>query len=161
MLLQAVRKSLHTARTITLDKYCVVGDIELRNILESLLHRTKEYAVFVELCALLGNSLTNAHKVIDTRLLDHSSNLGIDIVATLQNIRQHEHCLALTCHRTKVIQRDGQRVQVGAIRVVDDNRIFDALLNLQAHSYGLQLRKVGGFVAHFGKECRHNLGITL
>ena len=60
-----------------------------------------------------------------------------------------------------MIQRNRQRVEVGTIRVVDDNRVVDALLNLQAHSYGLQLREVGLSVTHLGKECRNKLCIAL
>ena len=70
---------------------------------------------FADFSQTLTAKPTGLAKAIYTSFADHSSHLSVDVISTLQNVREDKHCFAMRCCRTKIVESNRQRVQIGTI----------------------------------------------
>ncbi len=100
-----------------------------------------------ELVAVGADPLADADQQIDPRARCELRGASIELFvahAALQNIRDDGGGLSAHGHAAQGVERDGQRIDIGIVGVVDYGRAVDALLNLQTHS------RIGRLQTRFG-----------
>ena len=105
----------------------------------------------------------DADERVDARPGDHSGHAAVQFVVrkpALGDVRQDERPAARQRHVVQVVQRQRQRIEVEVVGVVDEHRIVDALLHLEAHRH-LGSRREGRFgKIHRGAERLDDLRIA-
>ena len=90
---------------------------------------------------------TDADERVDACPRDHSRHAAVKFIVgqpALRDIRQHERPAARQRHVVQVVERQGQRVEIEVVGVVDQHRVVDAVLDFETH----------GDLGSFGKRRR-------
>ena len=90
---------------------------------------------------------TDADERVDACPRDHSRHAAVKFVVgqpALRDVRQHERPAARQRHVVQVVERQGQRVEIEVVGVVDQHRVVDAVLDFETH----------GDLGSFGKRRR-------
>ena len=105
----------------------------------------------------------DADEAVHTGALDHAGHAGIELLvgqSALGNVRQDEGLAAREGHIVEVVERQRQRIEVEVVGVVDQHRIVDTLLHLEAHGHRGSCRKARRRIAHHGAEGLDQLGVA-
>ena len=98
--------------------------------------RRKELPVAGEQRGVTLQFGTDADERIDACPRDHSRHAAVKFVVgqpALRDIRQHERPAARQRHVVQVVERQGQRVEIEVVGVVDQHRVVDAVLDFETH----------------------------
>ena len=105
----------------------------------------------------------DADQEVDARPCDHPRDTAVEFVVgkpALRDVRQDERTAAVQRHAVQVIERQRQRIEVEIISVVNQDRIVDALLHLEAHGQRRRRSERRRGIVHRGAERLDDLGIA-
>ena len=103
---------------------------------DALVGRGVKLLVAAEQTGMAFQARADADQEVDAGTCDHPRDTAVEFVVgkpALRDIRQDERTAAVQRHAVQVIECQRQRIEVEVIGVVDQDRIVDALLHLEAH----------------------------
>ena len=130
---------------------------------DALVGRGVEGLVAVEERAVAFQFGADADQGIDPGTRDHAGNPAVEFVvrkAALGDIRQHERAPARQGHAVEVVERQGQRIEIEVVGVVDEHRVVDPLLDFEPHGDLRGRRERRGRIAHRRAEGLDDLGVA-
>ncbi len=119
--------------------------------------------VAAEQTGMAFQARADADQEVDSGACDHARDTAVKFVVgkpALRDIRQDERTAAVQRHAVQVIECQRQRIEVEVIGVVDQDRIVDALLHLEAHGQRRRRSERRRGIVHHGAERLDDLGIA-
>ena len=144
------------------DQYAVlhIGAVDAR---DALVGRGVKLLVAAEQTGMAFQARADADQEVDAGTCDHPRDTAVEFVVgkpALRDIRQDERTAAVQRHAVQVIECQRQRIEVEVIGVVDQDRIVDALLHLEAHGQRRRRSERRRGIVHRGAERLDDLGIA-
>ena len=148
---EGMRQLLETERTTALQQDGRIGQLQAAQTSHAVIGRGIKQALARKFGSMTADVRADTHQQVDTGTGNHLGYTSVEHLireAALGDIRKNQRATTPHRYRMQVVECQSERLQVEAIRIVDQERTMNTLLHLQAHSHLRPLGKRGRRITH-------------